>query len=579
MATKVDLRQPLARGEEPFIKPFSNKRLPVEERLYIGEGQRWGVPARLEKVRFMQSYRAPFRLETRSGKMGVYRMDRQPFSMAKMKGCSRAPLSDRVSGTPLLEQALKTDVVGQEAIARAPKKVSKAWKSPEYMYLAGDIASLPRLSASLVNTIHGRPDPAGLQGLGLTSTMSVLTGYVAGRRGYNEYVRSDEIGDTTGKVMGAVNIVRAPIEIGTGLTFAPFRALSIAATYTSAKSVTVAAGVFFKLGSALGALGYLLLMVPSFIFFKQNISFHKELDAVMNAPENETEAQKYEAGLKFLVDTLKGTPEDWEQTVVETVNNRSLWDGWILKEAHVDPEEVKHLSKEELAFIEKRIVQEGYESLHQPMMIEHTKQAFINMKKRKEVEFSRKTGFEATTLVKKAEPLLELLKVGKGVADAKELFGKIDTEKLKNRVLHGAIIFFCVVGVFALVAGMFASGGGLGIAIAAAWVVTMIGMLGIDGYFFYKAYQSGSLETSDKLIFFIANALLLMTVGAGIVFSGGLVPLIISGVVGSLWMVLAGYSYTKWRPPPKPKVIEEPVERHEAPYRGHGYAIRKEKLA
>ena len=582
MGTKVNLRQLLPR-EEPFIKSFFDKRLPVREGLFRGEGQRGVLPPCLEKARVMQDFRAPFGLETRGGKTGIYRVDsQQSLSRSKMKESSRALFSERVSssrGTPLLKQAFKTDAVGQEAIARAPKKPSAVWKTPEYMYLAGDIASLPRLSASLVNTIHGRPDPAGLQGLGLTSSLSVLTGYIAGRRGYDEYERSGEIGDTTGQVSGIINMARAPMEIMTGLTFVPFRSLSIAATYTSAKSVTVAAGVFFKLGSAFGALGYLLLMIPSFIFLTQNISFHRKLSTVMNAPENKTEAQKYAAGLKFMIDALKGTPDDWEQAVVETVNNPLIREGEHVKDVIVDPEELELLSKEELDFIEDRIDREGYDMHDHPKMIEHTKQAFINMKKRKEVEFSRKTGFEATALVKKAGPLLELLKVGKGVADAKMLFGKIDVEKWKNRILHGAIIFFCAVGVFALVAGMFVSGGGIGIAIAAAWVVTMIGMLAIDGYFFYKACQSGSLETSDKLIFFIANALLLMTVGAGIVFSGGLVPLIISGVVGGLWMLLAGYSYKKWTPQPKTKVIEDPVERHEAPYRGHGYAIRKEKLA
>ena len=142
-------------------------------------------------------------------------------------------------------------------------------------------------------------------------------------------------------------------------------------------------------------------------------------------------------------------------------------------------------------------------------------------------------------------------------------------------MLDGASVFFCILGVFALVAGTIATGGGLAIAGAALWVATSIGMLSIDGYFFYQACQSGAFDTKDKALFFVANALLLIVVGAGTVFSGGLVPLVISGVVGSLWLILAGYSYYKWNLQSKIEEQNDTAIKRELPHRGEAFVLNK----
>lgn len=544
MTTNVSLKHVSRRLDTPAPSVPNHKRLKVKVRLDTGGTGMTATTARLDKVEAIGSR------EAQSHR--VVRESRAPFVPKIVVGNKDAFVK---------KQALKTDTVGQSAIAKAPKEPTCAWKSNEYMYFAGDISGVPRLTASLVNTIQGKPDPAGLQGLGLTSALSVLTGYVAAERGYNAYQEAEKIGDTTGQITGAINMVRGPMEMLGGLTFTPFRALSIAATYTSAKSVTVAAGIFANVGSAFFALTYILLMIPSIMALYENISFHRELYEVMEAPENKTEAEKYHAGLKFLIDTLNGTEKDWEKTVKDLLADHSIVENGVVKVApEVDPEELKLLSQEELDYIDEEIDRAGFDIDNHPLMIAHAQAAFIKMKKRLEVEFSRKTGPEALSLIKKAEPLLELLKVGQGVEMAKELFSKIDTEKWKNRILHGALIFFCAVGVFALIAGMVASGGTLGIVIAAAWVVTTVGMLAIDGYFLYEAYKSGSLDTKDKLFFMVGTLILSIAAGAGIVFSGGLAPLIIAGVVGGIWMIYAGYSYMKWREP-APTAIQPVVNK------------------
>ncbi|MDJ0651997.1 MAG: hypothetical protein QNJ27_03190 [Simkaniaceae bacterium] len=117
----------------------------------------------------------------------------------------------------------------------------------------------------------------------------------------------------------------------------------------------------------------------------------------------------------------------------------------------------------------------------------------------------------------------------------------------KNQSLHAGIIFLCLVGVFALVAGTVACTEALGIVIAAAWVVSAIGMLVIDGYFLHQALGSGEMDKNDKLAFFVSNVLLIMIAGTGMFFSGGLAPTIIGAVMFVLWSGVAIYSNDQWK--------------------------------
>lgn len=357
-------------------------------------------------------------------------------SMAAMDLSSKKVRETQAPAMPeafhMKAQAERANQVGQKAIKETPKKPTGSWKTNEYLYFAGDMASAPRLTVSLMDAIKGVPDPAHLQAIGLTSLLSIPTGVVAGIRGYDEMQSSHKIGDTTGEVLGGVNVARAPMEVMGGVTFTAFRGLSIAGTYTAAKSVTTATTVMANIGSGFFGLTYLLLMIPSIVTLVKNVSFHRTLEKVMNDPAHETEAEKYHAGLSFMIDTLKGTKEDWKEVMDQVIEDESLWEDGHVKEIEISPEDLQLLTDEEIDYIEERVILEGYDEMSDPKMIEHGKQALINMKKRKEVDFTRKTGPETTSLVKVAEPLLDALKEGKEVGLAKSLFSKINMEKWKK---------------------------------------------------------------------------------------------------------------------------------------------------
>jgi len=480
--------------------------------------------------------------------------------------------------TPLLKSS---DRVGQTAIQNSPKEAEGTMKTPEFLYVGGDVMGLPRLTTSLVHAIHGKPDPAGIHALGFTSMFSVYTGYAAGKRGMKLYNRSEEIGDTTGKVIGAVNMVRAPMEIMGGLTFTPVRALSIAGTYTTAKSVAVATTTLATIGSIFYAGTYLLIAAPSAISLTKNFQFGSKLDEAMD--QQDTPVRKARAGLNTLMMELDGTVEEKKEFLRAIAENPEIWD----EEVPVDPGRTDHTqyTLEERRLLWNEAGEYTSNDFSQQRLYGHFKKHFSEYKAKKTAEFSRKTGVESVGLIRKEldkpshKSLLNRLDRGEGIEEAQGIIDSVKAEMKKNKILHAGIIFFCLVGVFALIAGTVASGGTLGIAIAAAWVVSAIGMLAIDGYFLYQTLQSGDMDKKDKIAFFVSNVLLIMIAGTGMFFSGGLAPIIIGAVMLVLWTGVAIYSNYYWKF--KKDEDENIVEGLDAPYRGgaHVHVAPKEKLA
>ncbi|QVL56857.1 MAG: hypothetical protein KFB93_05590 [Simkaniaceae bacterium] len=500
------------------------------------------------------------------------------FALGHYRGeDSKAYLEGR--GPSMLEMEpllLKSDQLGQYVIPSSPKEVKETSKTCEFVYLGSDVFGVPRLVGSLVNTIQGRPDPAGFHGMGLTSIFSVYTGYVAGQRGLDKYTEASKVGDSTGQALGAINIARGPMEAMGGLTFTPFRALSIAATYTSAKSVTIAATTLGIVGSAFYSITYILLAIPSIVSLTKNIQFGRKLHQAMDQEQEPT--RKAQVGLKALMVELDGTTEEKVEFLKGVAEDPAIWDGEEVR----DPGQTDH---RQYTLEEKRLLwyeAEKYTSddYSKELLYGHFKKRYCEFKAKKEAQFARKTGADSVDLIRTElnksprKTLVAQLEKGKGLEEAQGVIDSIKGEMTKNKVLHAAIIFFCVVGVFALVAGTVASGGALGIAIAVAWVVSAIGMLAIDGYFLYKTLQSGNMDKKDKIAFFVANALLILIAGAGMFFSGGLAPIIIGAVMFALWSGVAGYSIYQW----KINKIED--ETAEAPYRGAAQVnmLRKKKL-
>ncbi len=124
-----------------------------------------------------------------------------------------------------------------------------------------------------------------------------------------------------------------------------------------------------------------------------------------------------------------------------------------------------------------------------------------------------------------------------GILNLIHLFSepKLDEKKCALAV---ASVLFSFLGVAAAIL-MVALTGGVGlIAIAVLEIVAGVGCTLLDGYQFIQAIQAGKVGKYDELWLLFTTALCVAAVGIAIAFSGGVLPLVVACVLGSLWLVV-----------------------------------------
>jgi len=470
----------------------------------------------------------------------------------------------------LLDTAVKTDAV-------ALKEMKEPWwlvtgPSAEFIYFASDIPSTYRMVDGLVAAIQNQPTPTGDSGLGISSGASILSGYVAGCRGYVENREATKINDYWGKVSGKITMVRGAFETVGGAVFIPVRALSIAAAETSSKTVAQSALILGNVGSALFGVMYLLLAAPCAISMVKGIRFSSNLKKAMSDPELTTKRDQVKAGVDFVMEQFDLVRSDRKEIAKRVTEDPSIWDGENVKPIDISPEDEQLLSDYDKDYIKGFVGAVGkkndYDEFTQAQIGEHVKHEFIMEKKRKQAELGRKAGSETVALVKEeiSKPAEERLANRlldpedlTAVEDAESFLDKIKGNANFNIWFNAAIVFFCVLGAVAFFVGMAGSGGALGIAIAVICVVVSLGMLAIDGYSLWQAYKQGDPQFKDKAVMSLMGLFMTTSLILGTVFSGGLVPLIAAGVIGLMWAGFAGYSYYRWSKQP-PKVDDKTDE-------------------
>ncbi|WP_420420527.1 hypothetical protein [Simkania sp.] len=460
----------------------------------------------------------------------------------------------------LLETAVKTDRVAQ-------KEMKEPWwlvtgPSNEFIYATSDISSLYRMVHGVQLAVANQPTPPADNALGITSGASILTGYIAGCRGYVENREASKIGDFWGQVSGKVTMARGAFETAYGAVMLPTRILSLVAASSGSQSVAQSAAITGNVGSALGGVMYLLLAIPCAISMGKGIQFKVGLSKAMNNPEFKTEREKLRGGIEYIMNKLVLKRDDRREMAFKVVNDPSIWDGENVKPIDVSEADEKLLSQGDKDYIQGFAGRYGelheYDEFTIAQIGQHIKSAFITGKKLKEAELGRMADPATVKLVKEelekseADRLLERLQDPEdltAVEDAKKFLGEVNKNTNFNIGMNAAIAFLCVLGAVAFFVGMGATGGALGIALAVIWVVVSVGMLAVDGYYLWQAYKSGDPKLGDKVIMSLMGLFMTASVMTA-VFSGGLVPLIAAGVIGAMWAGTGAYSYYRWSKKP-----------------------------
>ncbi|WP_148258968.1 hypothetical protein [Simkania negevensis] len=476
---------------------------------------------------------------------------------AVKRGEGDNPKSD---GPTLLETAVKTDRVAQ-------KEMKEPWwlitgPSNEFIYATSDISSLYRMVHGVQLAVTNQPTPPGDTALGITSAASILTGYVAGCRGYVQDREASKIGDFWGQVSGKVTMARGAFETTYGAAMLPTRILSLVAASNGSQSVAQAAAVSGNVASALGGVMYLLLAIPCAISVGKGIQFKVGLNEAMNDPEFKTESEKLRGGIDYIMGKLVLNRDDRRELATKVACDPSIWDGENVTPVDISAADEKLLSQGDKDYIQGFAGAYGKKHDYSEFTIaqigEHIKSAFINGKKLKEAELGRMADPATVKLVKdelekpKAEQLLERLldpNDKTAVQDAEAFLNQVNKNANFNIAMNATILILCILGAVAFFAGMAVTGGGLGIALSVIWVVVSIGMLAVDGYYLWQAYKSGDPKFGDKVMMSLMGLFMTASVMTA-VFSGGLVPLIAAGVIGLMWAGTGIYSYYRWSKEP-----------------------------
>jgi len=481
--------------------------------------------------------------------------------LAKPSVTQGEPEKPAVKAPRLLETAVKTDRVAQ-------KEMKEPWwlvtgPSNEFIYATSDISSLYRMVHGVQLAFANKPTPSADTALGITSGASILTGYVAGCRGYVENREASKIGDFWGQVSGKVTMARGGFETLYGAAFLPARILTLVSASNGSQAVAQSATALGNLGSVLGGVMYLLLAVPCAISMGKGVQFKVGLHSAMNDPELKTEREKLRAGIEYIMGKLVLKRDDRKELATQVVKDPNIWDGESIKPVDISEKDEEALSQNDKDYIEGFTEAYGkkhdFDELTIAQLGQHMKLAFINGKKLKEAKLGRMAGAETVALVKEelgkteGERLLERLLDPEdltAIEDAEKFLNQVDKNANFNIWFNAAIVVLCLLGAAAFFAGIFVTSGWGAIAIAIIWVVVSVGMLGIDGYCLWQAYKQGDPKFGDKVVMSLMGVMMTATVLTTFVFSGGLVPLIAAGVIGTMWAGAGAYSYYRWSKKP-----------------------------
>ncbi len=413
-------------------------------------------------------------------------------------------------------------------------------------YMAQDITGVYSSVNQLVSTILNQEVPNANQGLNFVSGLNLLTGYMLFSQGYAQYKSAQKTNLCWGKFLGQTKIARGVIVGLNGIVMLPCRTFSLVATQTGSKTAVRAAAILGKGGNILSAISGVLMVVPSAIGLKKQVSFYREFKNCLHMSDDFSKQERAKYRLDFLIKQLDLTDKEREKIANKTLSksdHEALCD---------DVQEGDDISSSDTQFIE----------------------GFIQDKagNKEEIQAKLKMAFRRERLRKKAE--LEF-KIGeKGVKSIfKEVYNKIPGKALKERLLKetdrdqaiqeidslidevyskGLIplmmqnAWMCLLGatlVVLCIVSCFVTMGIPALVVGILWVALSLSMLSIDIKELIDAHNKGDSTFKDHLISTLINFMMITAIVLGVVFSAGTIPLITSGIVGSFYLILCLYSF------------------------------------
>jgi hypothetical protein len=128
------------------------------------------------------------------------------------------------------------------------------------------------------------------------------------------------------------------------------------------------------------------------------------------------------------------------------------------------------------------------------------------------------------------------------------LIAKVERAWLTNTLVHSLYVLSGFTGCVTTIAGFVFTGNVGAIAIASVWIFAVIlPMMAADAYNYYADLQNTPPGRYDKHLLILNSIVALMVTGGTVVFTSifsfGVVPIVLTLVLGALWLAINGISY------------------------------------
>lgn len=460
------------------------------------------------------------------------------------------------------------------------------------LYFVTDIPTLAQTIESTAYIAMNRTPDVGLgSGLKFSSALSMVTGAATIYTNTQEIKRAQAIGDVVGERLAQITRVRGVSEIATGAIMVPVRALSIAATYTTAQSVVTAGRILGDVSTGAASVLYALLALPFAIQGVRQMQFRGKFSDQLDL--GETRGMKALYGMQFLVDQLTLSESEREGVVSALpVDDYDDLLEMLGEEVSLTEEEFDILTDEEFAFISRKT----HELLAQ-IMIDHPRlsnreiisgQIKIRLAKElakkmmvKEVELARTTGNKTVQFVKEqlhlpareriitrlqADPNNEL-----AIEEAENIIAIAKKENSKGLLLNTLIVLTCVIGIIGFIlSSVFTAGLPLYIALGVI-ILSNVMMFCIDLYGFISEVKEMKSMPKDRAMMIFLSLLSMVFVAVGSVLATGPLATVIVLIVGLVFVgVQLGVLGWSWHNAEKDKAAKESGVQDQAhEYRHH----------
>ncbi len=393
------------------------------------------------------------------------------------------------------------------------------------------VFGIPGLYKHLLGVMHKSKNE---QTLGFTNGISIFTGYLTAKQAASELKVAEQFNDTIGIKRGNTNKVRSALEISSGTLSLATTSLAISSVSKQAK-VQLASKVLGNISAATAGLYYLSLIIDS------SMSLH---EARKNSKEF-VKAYKQNAPTLEVVNTLK------KRLCLDEKEHAKTFDKAIAR-FHKNPE--KAISKMisgsgfEIEDKEYKLIESYVDNLYQTSssqaLCTYSKScvcAYLISELKKKYA-ARQQSFVRVYGTKVLQNLYEHSKLSaqESTPENKVVIESLekDTIELARKNLNKKIFFstqtIAAVSVLIglMIAGTIITGGTLALVISILSMATAIITTGIDFYGLFETCKNQKINKKEKIMLVVLSALVMASIVAANIFSGGVVGLVMLSTMG-----------------------------------------------